>query len=71
MTGRTRLAVELDHEPVSDGSRPAGPVWIVRLRRGARTVDVATELSRPSAEHLVRQLAGILTQRGAKGGAMK
>ncbi|MDP9340629.1 MAG: hypothetical protein M3Q23_00680 [Actinomycetota bacterium] len=68
---RARLAVELDHEPVPDGARPVGRVWIVRLRRGARTVDVASELSRPSADHLVGQLAEILAGRRARGGAME
>jgi len=65
--------VELDHEPTQqEEGRPAGRVWLVRLRRGARVVVVASELGRPSAEHLAGQIAAVVSsRRGTKGGAME
>jgi hypothetical protein len=56
-----RLHVEIDHELSEPGERPSGRVWSVRLRRGKRSVVVATELGRPSAEHLAAQIDGLLT----------
>jgi hypothetical protein len=57
---------------MEDDGRPVGRVWLVRLRRGARSVVVASELGRPSADHLARQIAGLLpSRRGAEGGAME
>ena len=68
---RRRLTVDVDHEPVPGGGRPVGRVWAVTLRRGPRTVVVGSELSRPSAEHLARELEAILTRGPARGGAME
>jgi hypothetical protein len=56
-----RLHVEIDHEVTESGERPTGRVWSVQLRRGNRSVVVATELGRPSAEHLAAQINGLLT----------
>ncbi len=56
-----RLGVEIDHEVTESGERPTGRVWSVRLHRGNRCVVVATELGRPSAEHLAAQINGLLT----------
>jgi len=66
------LSVEVDHERDEDVGRPTGHVWLVRLRRGERQVEVATGLGRPSAEYLARQLRDIIEpQRPAGGDAMR
>jgi hypothetical protein len=56
-----RLHVDIDHEVTEAGERPTGRVWSVHLRRGNRSVVVASELGRPSAEHLAAQINGLLT----------
>ena len=58
------LAVELDCQR-DDGQagRPTGHVWLVRLRRGERVVEVATGLGRPSADYLARQLRELIEPR--------
>jgi hypothetical protein len=67
-----RLVVEVDAEARDTTGRPTGHVWLVRLRRGERTVAVATGLGRPSADHLARQLRELIEpQRPAEGGAMR
>ncbi len=55
-----RLVVEIDHEPVDNGVRPAGRIWLVRLRRGPRHVVIASGLGRPSADHLAGQLTELM-----------
>jgi hypothetical protein len=57
---RHRLQVEIDHEVTEAGERPTGRVWSVKLCRGIRNVVVATELGRPSAEHLAAQISALL-----------
>lgn len=67
-----RLIVEVDAEAGDATGRPTGHVWLVRLRRGERTVTVATGLGRPSAEYLARQLRDLIEPRSlAEGGAMR
>jgi hypothetical protein len=62
------VTVEVDHEPTPDDERPAGRIWLVRLRRADQTVIIAAELGRPSADHLANQLNNILaTRRKQKG----
>jgi hypothetical protein len=61
-----QLVAEIDHAPTAENARPAGRIWSVRLRRGQRTVTIAEELGRPSADHLVAQLNELI---GAKSGA--
>ena len=56
-----RLHAEINHEATESGERPSGRVWSVQLHRGNRNVVVATELGRPSAEHLVAQINDLLT----------
>ncbi len=63
------LVVEVDHEPTSDYGRPTGRIWRVQLRRAENTVVVASELGRPSADHLAGQIAGLLNPRRRAGGA--
>ncbi len=54
------LLVEVDHGSTSSRSRPAGHVWLVRLRRGHHQTIVAIGLGRPSAEHLAHQLRDVI-----------
>ncbi len=54
------LTVEVDHGSTSAKGRPAGRVWLVRLRRGERAIIIAAGLGRPSAEHLAHQITQLL-----------
>jgi hypothetical protein len=54
------VTVEVDHGSTSAKGRTTGRVWLVRLRRGERTVIVAAGLGRPSADHLARQISDLL-----------
>jgi hypothetical protein len=54
------LTVEVDHGSTSAKQRPAGRIWLVRLRRGDRAVIIAAGLGRPSADHLARQITQLL-----------
>jgi hypothetical protein len=64
--------VEIDAEAGDTTGRPTGHVWLVRLRRGERSVEVATGLGRPSAEYLARQLRDLIDMpRPAEGGEMR
>ena len=60
-TARPRLTVELDHPDTSPDGRPTDRVWVVRLRRGPRTVTIADNLGWPSAASLADQLNDLLT----------
>jgi hypothetical protein len=55
-----RIAVQVGHEQTEEGARPFGPVWFVELQRAAKSVVIADGLSRPSADHLARQLTQLL-----------
>jgi hypothetical protein len=66
------LRVEVDHDGDEGNGRPTGRVWFVRMRRGNAEVVVATELGRPSADHLAGQIAQLISGRQrAHGGAME
>lgn len=54
------LTVEIDHGSTSAKGRPAGRIWLVRLRRGNRAVIIASGLGRPSADHLAHQITQLL-----------
>lgn len=54
------LTVEIDHGSTSSRGRPAGQVWLVRLRRGKQQAIIAVGLGRPSAEHLARQIREVI-----------
>ena len=54
------LTVEVDHGSTSSRGRPAGHVWLVRLRRGPTQTIVAIGLGRPSAEHLASQIRDVI-----------
>lgn len=65
------VVVEVDHGSTSAKGRPAGRVWMVRLRRGQRSVIVAIGLGRPSADHLAGQISDLLEpSEPAQGGAI-
>ena len=57
---RERLHVEVDHGSTSSRGRPAGQVWLIRLRRGPQQVIITTGLGRPSADHLATQIDNII-----------
>ena len=66
------LTVEVDHDAAEDVGRPLGRVWLVRLRRGPRELVIASELGRPSADHLAAELVSMISARPwAKGAAME
>jgi hypothetical protein len=66
------VVAEIDHTPTTENARPAGRIWSVRLRRGTRTVTVAEELGRPSADHLVAQINALIgVSSDAKGDAIE
>jgi len=58
---RQPLHIEVDHGSSSSRGRPAGHIWLVRLRRGDRQAIIAVGLGRPSAEHLARQIRDVIT----------
>jgi hypothetical protein len=63
-----RLLVEVDHDRDETAGRPTGHVWVVRLRRGERLVEVASGLGRPSAEYLARRLRDLIESSRPAGG---
>lgn len=66
------LSVEVDHDGDELNGRPTGRVWLVRMRRGSNDVVVASELGRPSADHLAGQISQLIGgRRRAQGGAME
>ena len=54
------FSVEVDYEGDEAASRPTGRVWLVRMRHGRDEAVVATELGRPSADHLAGQIAQLI-----------
>ncbi len=54
------LLVEVDTGSTSSRGRPAGQVWLVRLRRGRHQAIIAVGLGRPSAETLAAQLRDVI-----------
>ena len=57
---REPLIVEVDHGSTSSRGRPAGQVWLVRLRRGSQQAILAVGLGRPSAEYLAAQIRDVI-----------
>ena len=56
------VTVEIDTGSASSPGRPPGKVWLIRLRRGNRSVITTIGLSRPSAEHLAGQITDLLAE---------
>jgi hypothetical protein len=59
--------VEIDTGSTSSRGRPPGHAWLIRLRRGSRSVITTTGLSRTSAEHLAKQITSLLAEPSPKG----
>lgn len=49
------ITVEIDTGSATSRGRPPGQAWLVRLRRGDRSVITTIGLSHTSAEHLRRK----------------
>jgi hypothetical protein len=62
---RAPLSVEIDHGATSGSGRPAGHVWLVRLRRGTQQAIIAAGLGRPSAEDLAAQIRAVIDPRAS------
>ena len=54
------VSVEVDMGSAGSRGRPIDQAWMVRLRRGQRSVIVAVGLRRPAAERLAAQVADLL-----------
>jgi hypothetical protein len=63
------ILVEVDHGSLTAEGRPAGRVWLVRLRRGPQTVIVASGLGRTTADHLAGQITTVLNPQSTTKGA--
>ena len=58
----TPVSVEVDTGSASARGRPPERAWLVRLRRGERTVIVAIGLRRGAADRLAEQISDLLNQ---------
>ncbi len=54
------VSVEVDMGSASSRGRPIDQAWMIRLRRGRRSVIVAIGLRRPAADRLAAQVADLL-----------
>jgi hypothetical protein len=52
--------VEVDHGSTSSKDRPSGRVWMIRLRRGNRSVILIAGLGRASADTLADQIRAVI-----------
>jgi hypothetical protein len=56
------VTVQIDTGSTRSRGRPPGRSWLIRLRRGNRSVITTTGLSRASAEHLAEKLTSLLAE---------
>jgi hypothetical protein len=56
------ITVEIDTGSSSSRGQPPGQAWLIRLRRGRRSVITTIGLSRTSAEHLAEQITALLAE---------
>jgi hypothetical protein len=56
------VSVEIDAGSTSTRGQPPGRTWLIRLRRGHRSVITTIGLSRTSAEHLAEQITDLLAE---------
>jgi hypothetical protein len=56
------VTAEIDTGSSSSRGQPTELTWLIRLRRGHRSVITTIGLSRPSAEHLAQQINDLLTE---------
>jgi hypothetical protein len=70
-TNSNSLHLEIDRGSTTAKQATDGRIWLVRLRREGTAVIVNSGLSLTSAEHLARQIKGILelSDAGLQGGA--
>ena len=54
------VTVEIDTGSASSRGRPPEQIWLVRLRRGDRSIITTIGLSRTSAEHLAERITNLL-----------
>ena len=54
------VSVEVDMGSASSRGRPIDQAWMIRLRRGRRSVIIAIGLRRPAADRLAAQVADLL-----------
>jgi hypothetical protein len=58
--GEAVLVVEVDTGSATSWGRPADRAWLVRLRRGERSVIVAWGLSHASAKRVAEQIIDVV-----------
>ena len=56
------VTVEIDTGSSSARRRPPAQAWLIRLRRGNRSVITTIGLSRISAEHLAQNITDLLAE---------
>ena len=56
------VTVQIDTGSTSSRGRHPGRSWLIRLRRGNRSVITTTGLSRASAEHLAETITNLLAE---------
>lgn len=56
------VTVEIDTGSASSRGKPPGQIWLIRLRRGDRSVVTAIGLSRTGAEHLAEHINDVLAE---------
>jgi hypothetical protein len=56
------VTVQIDTGSTSSRGRPPGRSWLIRLRRGSRSVITTTGLTRASAEHLAGKITNLLAE---------
>jgi hypothetical protein len=61
------VSAEIDTSSSSNRGQPPGRTWLIRLRRGHRSVITTIGLSRASAEHLAEQITDLLAEPEPKG----
>ena len=61
------VTVQIDTGSYNSRGRPPGQAWLIRLRRGSRSVITTTGLSRTSAEHLAEQITSLLAEPNPNG----
>ena len=56
------ITIEIDTSSTSSRGRSPGQAWLIRLRRGHRSVITTIGLSRASAEHLAQKITDLLAE---------
>ena len=56
------VTVQIDTGSTSSREQAPGRTWLIRLRRGNRSVITTTGLSRASAEHLAEKITSLLDE---------